>query len=66
MLCFQKNQSIENANQSIEMALTLKSTNFSYFKSFPKVLSVKQPIETKINRFFFTYFKKHFFFKEHD
>jgi len=44
---FSKNQSIESANQSIEMALVVKSANFIYFKSFPKLPSVKQPIETK-------------------
>jgi len=43
---FSENQSIESANQLIEMALIVRSANFSFFKSFPKLLSVKQPIET--------------------
>jgi len=42
---FSKNQSIESANQSIEMALTMSSANFNFFKSFPKLPSVKQSIE---------------------
>jgi len=43
---FSKNQSIESVNQSMKMALTVRSTNFKFFKCFPKLPSVKQPIET--------------------
>jgi len=42
---FSKNQLIESANQSIDMALTVRSVNFSFFKSFPKLPNVKQLIE---------------------
>ena len=43
---FSQNQLIKSANQSIEMVLTVRLANFSLFKSFPKLPSVKQPIET--------------------
>jgi len=43
---FSKNQPIKSANQSIELALTVRSAKFSFFKSFPKLPSVKQTIET--------------------
>jgi len=41
-----KKQSIESTIQPIEFSLTMRSANFSIFKSFPKPPSVKQPIET--------------------
>jgi len=56
-------QSIESANQPIELTLMAKSVNFSFFKSFSKQLSVKQPIEMLKQQVVFHYFEKQLFFE---
>ena len=58
-----KKQSIENSIQPIELALTVRSANFSFFKSFSKPLRVKQPIDMINQQVVFHYFEKHFSFK---
>jgi len=58
-----KKQLIESTIQPIELNLTVSSTNFNFFKSFPKPVGVKQSTETKNQQVIFTYFEKHFSFK---
>jgi len=58
-----KKQLIEGSIQPIELALTMRSTNLSFYKSFPKPPSVKQPIETINQQVVFYYLEKNFSFE---